>query len=227
LSGPSIQTLLGRQLSHENLTTLCKLAAAVIEKMKKARVARFDPFILCYTDPPERSLNKVIWRLLDPEEIHGLGLAPIRGLLCAAKPYAPKKVQKILDCISKNSQVRVRHDYGGGGNKFGLVDIALYGAGFIIFIENKKRWGSETENQVKGYAELLEREACLSPVQPCETLGISLSPDGKVPSHESFVRLLSSEFADAVCEAIKECQNAPDESRLLVRAFLVSYKWFS
>ena len=144
LSEPSIQTLLGRQRSNEDLTTLCKRAASVVERMKEARVARFDPFILCGTDPPERSLNNMIARLLEPKGIHGLGLTPIRGLLCAVKPRAPQKVQAILDAISANSQVGVKQDYGGGGNEFGLVDIALFGAGFVIFIENKKRWGGET-----------------------------------------------------------------------------------
>ena len=63
-------------------------------------------------------------------------------------------------------------------------------------------------------------------MQPVTTLGILLSPDGKVPSGD-FVRLYSSELADAMREAIEANPDAPDETRLLVSAFFVSYKWFS
>jgi hypothetical protein len=75
---------------------------------------------------------------------------------------------------------------------------------------------------------MLQRiSTCRSDVQPVTTLGILLSPDGKVPSGDCFVRLYSFEFADAMREAIEVNTDAPDETRLLVTAFFVSYKWFS
>ena len=221
LSAPSIQARLALYRSNDDWTALCSRAAAVIEKMKKAHVARFDPFILCDTDPLERPLNNVIAQLLDPEGIHGLGLAPIRGLMRAAEPYAPQIVGAVLEAIEANSRVRVKQDYGD--HELGFVDIALFGAGFVIFIENKKRWGNETitlaGRQIERYHRLLKNQT--QPVQ----LGILLSPDGKVPSHASFVPLLSSDLAEAMRQEIDKCQ--ADDNRLLVTAFLVSYKWFS
>ena len=194
MSAPAIQARLALYRSNDDWTAVCTRAAAVIERMKQARVARFDPFILCGTDPSERPLNNMIARLLEPEGLHGLGLAPIRGLLRAVQPHAPEKVRAILDAIKTNSCIRVRQNYYGIYE--GLVDIALFAVGFVIFVENKKRWGGETKTlmgtQIERYSRLLDDETCRRDAHT--GLGILLSPDGKVPTDKSFVRLLSSDL---------------------------------
>jgi hypothetical protein len=123
LSAPSIQARLALYRSNDDWTAVCTRAATVIEGMKKARVARFDPFILCGTNPLEPPLNRVLARIFDPQEVHGLGLAPITGLLSAVKEQAPEIVGAILQAIKRSPHVRVKPNFRHP--RWGIVDIAL------------------------------------------------------------------------------------------------------
>jgi hypothetical protein len=227
LSAPSIRARLGLSRSNEDLTELCIRSAEVIDRMKSARVARFDPFVLCDTNPLERPLNRVLARLFEPHGIHGLGLVPIRGLLCAVKERAPEKAGPILHALKGSPHVRVEQDFFH--SVWGMVDIALLGTGFLIFLENKRRGNGETNipagQQIERYRNFLDEEARQRGAQ--HTLGIFLSPDDKLPSDPSFVRLCSSDLADAMRREIDACEGVSDDNRLLVTAFLTSYKWFS
>ena len=117
---------------------------------------RFNPFQFLRTD--EMGLSKILAFLLDPKETHGQGDLFLNSFLKYIGKHNFLAYDKIQVCVEKATSENRRHDIfieGFLNNK----------RRWIVSIENKLRFASDQEEQLKDYRDDLEKyketEYCL------------------------------------------------------------------
>ena len=117
---------------------------------------RFNPFQFMRTD--EMGLSKILAFLLDPKETHGQGDLFLNSFLKYIEKHNFLAYDKIQVCVEKATSENRRHDIfieGFLNNK----------RRWIVSIENKLRFASDQEEQLKDYRDDLEKyketEYCL------------------------------------------------------------------
>ena len=108
---------------------------------------RFNPFQFMRTD--EMGLSKILAFLLDPKEAHGQGDLFLNSFLKYIEKYNFLAYDNIQVCVEKTTSKNRRHDIfieGFLNNK----------RRWIVSIENKLRFASDQEEQLKDYRDDLE-----------------------------------------------------------------------
>lgn len=185
-----------------------------------------NPFNIAGFSPNEDAWSNALAVILDPLRSRGLELKPLEEIVKTIAEKGTKnkedamRIKKILGSYQGTISVTCRVHCGDT-----IPDIVVRGKGFLIYIETKMRWGSETvdseeRKQTKRQADNL---AMHSKREGVNTLGILLSPTGRGAASRKFYSLSGHELADAIRKAIQGCE--PDyEGKLLMEAFIDTFQ---
>lgn len=198
------------------------LAKTGLDARRQARVPRFDPYIASGFAPDEPCLTRALSQLINPLGTHGFGPLLLKALVCAVSTPTNDKIADAVVSAIEHGDGRgtvVREPYGDRSNK---IDIVVFGRGYIVAIENKKRGGGEGFNQTPRYSAILDRIAVRAGGVPC--VAVYLSPEGANPADEKFRPLRVPDLVSAMGEALEHPpMTAGADSILLARAFLLTY----
>ncbi|EMS78430.1 PD-(D/E)XK nuclease family protein [Desulfotignum phosphitoxidans] len=199
-----------------------KFAETVLEKFKDKGLSRFDLFRLAGFTASEENFSNAVAAILDPNRPHQLGKKPLQSVLKKILERNQDQIS-ILSAVSDSKTIQVRRELNLGST---IPDILVESDKFIIFIENKIRHGKETLNSNshkqtdRQWKELERRGKSLGVPDNCK-LGIFLTPEGKLPANNNFVRLSVSEFVEAIDDLLK---TESTEYNNTIKAFLQFYK---
>jgi hypothetical protein len=196
-------------------------AERVLKTFEDKDLAIFDLFRLAGFFAKEENFSNAVASIIDPNKSHNLGKRTLESILVKIKHRDKKdKISSILNAISTSEYIHVRRELHLGST---IPDIVVESDKFIIFIENKIRKGTETITQ-NGNQTFRQKCALYNRGKhlPDECLlGIFLSPEGKPPADNDFVRLSVSEFVEAIEELLD-----PEltDTNISIKAFLHFYK---
>ena len=199
-----------------------KFAKNVLEKFKDKSLSRFDLFRLAGFTASEENFSNAIAAILDPNRPHQLGKKPLQSVLKKIIERDKDRISSILNAVSDSKTIQVKRELNLGST---IPDIVVESDKFIIFIENKIRNGKETLNSDshkqtnRQWKELKRRGKSLGVPDNC-LLGIFLTPEGKLPANDQFVRLIVSEFVEAINELLI---TEHTEANNMIKAFLQFY----
>jgi hypothetical protein len=150
-----------RQLVQDIDSTLPTVRAA-LEKLRKTKVLRFDPYIRSAYTPSENKISDALRGILDPKGVHDLGSIGLCALFDAVECDDESIVQKVeaLKKVLRSGSFSANITREGGVES-GRVDIKIdirgaSGEKFIVFLENKKRDVPEFGKQTLQYQKVLK-----------------------------------------------------------------------
>jgi hypothetical protein len=195
-------------------------AKKVMKSFEDRGLAFFDLFRIAGFFAKEENFSNAVAAIIDPNKSHGLGNRPLESILEKIKHRNENKISSILKAITISEYIHVRRELHLGPT---IPDIVVESDKFIIFIENKIRKGNET---ITKNGQQIFRQKCALDNRgkhlPDDCLlGIFLSPEGKLPTDNDFVRLSVSEFVEAI-EGILPTKLT--DTNITIKAFLQFYK---
>jgi len=202
---------------------LLERSTKALDKFRNSSVSIPNPFITAGFSPNEDKWSDALVVILDPLRSRGLCLHPLKEIMktIAAKGSEDAiKIMEILDSYQNSISVTCRVHCGDT-----IPDIVIRGEGFLIYLENKMRWGSETVDS--GGRTQTERQAIdlatRGKQEGVNTLGIFLTPTCVRAKSPKFVSLSGHELADAIRKAIQGCES-DYEGKLLMEAFIDTFQ---
>ncbi len=197
------------------------VAIKVLDQFREKKLYRFDIFRLAGFVANETMFSNAIAAIIDPNRPHQLGKKPLLSILKAIKHRDNQKIDSIMAAIQNSDCIQVIRELHLG---ITIPDIVVESDKFIIFIENKIRGGKETYcngsyQSDRQWGELQKRGRSLGIPENC-ILGIYLSPEGKSPINNEFVRLSVWEFVDSIREIISTEDN---QNNRMIETFINFY----
>lgn len=173
----------------------------------------------------EKNLSDAIQAILDPNQTHGLGVLPLMSVLNAIRHRAPRKISFITKELStKDFFIIIEREENA---KDTIPDISITGRSFLIFIENKKRGGTETFLHNKYQTQRQWKQLVLRGkkmgISENGILGIYFTPEGYSAKDQNFIPLHTREFVSAIREAVNMNKSCSCRGELC--AFLDYYNW--
>jgi hypothetical protein len=219
--------------SAELLNKVDVMVRDVIQSIHERKLTRFDPYIVSGYKPSENNFSDSLKRLFDPTEHHGFSHIALRALIEAIEIKYPAKATAILEALDDEIRETDGQSIRLDRERPNRVDISIVGKSFIVFIENKKRGGSETQSaggrqQVENQQVALDALGNKLGVPEDRRLGIFLNPEGNTPSAPKYLLLSTRELASALRRELDANASHGDErERCLVRAFVESYDFLN
>ncbi|MGD9731299.1 MAG: PD-(D/E)XK nuclease family protein [Desulfamplus sp.] len=197
------------------------VAIKVLDQFKEKKLYRFDIFRLAGFVANETMFSNAIAAIIDPNRPHQLGKKPLLSILKTIKHRDDQKIDSIMAAIQNSDCIQVIRELHLG---ITIPDIVVESDKFIIFIENKIRGGKETYcngsyQSDRQWGELQKRGRSLGIPENC-ILGIYLTPEGKSPISNEFVRLSVWEFVDSIREIISTEDN---QNNRMIETFMDFY----
>lgn len=206
-------------------------AGRVLRTSRTCGVSRYDIFAIAHFLPNEDSLSDAIASLLNPNELHALGVAPLRCLLQNISITFPAHgpcIRAILPYLTDPSSIRVEKRIR---REETVPDLEIHGRGFIIFIENKLSGGCETvfdgKSQTHRQWRQLQKLARVAGVPQERTLALFLSPQGKSAACGHFIPISVGLLVASIRQALDIVD--ADKDPLLhtsIEAFLQFYNGY-
>jgi hypothetical protein len=235
-----------RKLLRKETASLVAAATRIIDSYQRQRPIVFNPFLTSGFDPSEDDFTMGLAKLFDPREAHDLGKILLNSVLEAAREEARRvkreeTIDSIIEALNTSDVARIRIERNFY-HQLGRPDILVIGADatrFIIAIENKAPFGSETRT-IHGVQTARYYEKILLPL--CEKYGVAeryllaifLNPVGANASHPSFIPLSSNDLArsmlrtldDRIRDEVDRAHKIPSEI-ILARAFITTFAWLN
>jgi len=211
--------LLKEEKTREN--SLIEQSKQALEAFRISSVRTPNFFLKAGFSPNEDAWSDAIATILNPKRSGGLGLGPLQEILSilAKKSSEAAGILKILK--SYKADIRVARNVHRGDTR---PDIEIRGDGFLIYIENKTRFGSETIGD-GGHLQTKRQQrdlALRSKREGLKVLGIFLSPMGMKPASNKFVSLAGHELAQAIRNAVDKIGDNY-HGRNLLNAFMETF----
>jgi len=197
-------------------------AKDVLKSFTSKGLTRYDLFRISGFVATEENLSNALASIIDPNRPHKLGILPLQNLLKTIQHRDKRRISSILETLKKSPKIQVHRELNLRST---IPDIAVMSNQFIIFIENKLRTGIETGYKEGNYQtnrqwEILQKMGERFNIPEIYLLGIYLTPQGKQPANQEFVRISVSEVIDAIRNALKE-KESPFANT--IESFLISY----
>lgn len=189
------------RFNKERLPNSMKL----LNSFKSSNIHSFKIFNIAGFTANEKNLSDAIAALLDPIQTHQLNLLPLKNVLKAIQHRAPAKISFILRHLNdREGFILLEREKNGSDT---IPDISISSKNFLIFIENKKRGGSETVRHntyqtERQWRRLLSRGKEMG-LNEKGLLGIYLTPEGGKPTNSNFVSLSAGELVTAIRKATR------------------------
>jgi hypothetical protein len=203
---------------------LLERSARVLNKFRKSSVSIPNPFIITGFSPNEDAWSDAFAAIIGPVCYRELKLQPLKEIIKTIAAKGNEDAINIMKILAPSYQgsVSVNCRVHRGDT---IPDIVIHGEGFLIYIENKMRRGSETvhseglmqtERQAADLAKRCKQEGVI-------TLGILLSPTCVRAKSTKFVSLSGHELADAIRRAFQVCKS-DYKGKLLMEAFIDTFQ---
>lgn len=200
-------------------------AKNLLNRYKLAGLHKFKLFGIAGFSVNEKNLSDAIQAILDPNQTHGLGIIPLMNVLKAIRHRNPSKISFIMRKLNtKDNFIVLEREKN---EKDTIPDISISSKTFLIFMENKKRYGAETflhnSYQTQRQWKRLVLRGRKKGISENGILGIYLTPEGYNAKDCNFVPLYTRELASAVRETVRMSNNCPCKEEIY--AFLNYYDW--
>lgn len=168
----------------------------LLERFKKTGGSRYNVFRKIGFYACEDALSDGLASIFSPRESHGLGASSLISVLNHLKETLTNdnsnfervvNIRNAIDYSSNFSVFREKPEYQT------RPDLTIIGNDFVLFIENKIRKGKETYEHEEWQTVRQQNALCNIAnrlgIPDENTLGIFLSPEGKLPKEKGFIPL--------------------------------------
>lgn len=197
-----------------------KQTTRILKKFRISPVSMPNPFVAAGFSPDENSWSDAIASIFRLRVLKLQPLKEIVAITAKKNNEDAKNIMKIIDSYEDEGSVSVEREVRRDET---IPDIVIQGKDFLIYIENKIRFGSETfingtPQTKRQYRDLIYRGKKYG----LKTLGIFLSPEGIKAAEPNFAALSGHELAEALQNAVEK--NKPFGGEHTIRAFIDTFR---